>query len=1635
MENQLSFEVFLSDSDFKKRVNADIALAEKFNTTVGRLLIARQKVSGLSVAEARAAKITQQEAIAQQKLATEIQRTIAATDRAALAKAKLENANKRAANSEKKLASSIQSTSNNFSVQGRLLSNLKTLGTAYVSVFAAERFTTTLAKVSGEFELQRVSLRAILQDAQGADKIFNQIKGFAVESPYEFKDLISYTKQLSAFSVPIEELYDTTKRLADISSGLGVDMGRIILAYGQVRSAAVLRGQELRQFTEAGIPLVDQLAKKFSELEGRVVSAGEVFDKISKRMVPFQMIKDIFTELTSDGGMFFEMQEKQAQTLAGKISNLRDAYNLMLADIGDANSGTLKSGVDLIRSLFENWETVVNYIKAAGVAFGTFVVMHKVAGPIFNSINKEATKLIHLTTDFGPKMSKSQAMAVVALRRTESGFKSLKNTIAANKWTLILTAIAAIGTAVYNWYQNSRALRNELEKINTTGSIEAKNLSDSFKKLADEIVNANDGSIKQNELMQKLKRTYSDYLNVNDLTVQSLRDMKGAYDSLTGAIYDKAKADAYEKGIQAINEKYNPEQTENVNSLREHISGFKYKGQKISEKDVENIINKIIHQVNETLNVGEAIPANIVSRTVMEYFKTDKIAAALSGGGKADLVAPIGLSGIKDYVRTREKYFDELKKFEKNQAVLFSEAIVNTKEEADTITSINENFEKEKNDIRLQGAKNNKEASEVQDALKVVEINRLKALIAYYDKYGEKSDYGKKQAAKYRVELEKLTEVEAGWRSKVGNVITGRSEGAVFNVQQDETLVDYIRRLREEYKRLNEELNTLDGAYESEKEIADIRKQMTVLKELSNALKISLIEKKTDTSGDKDVIAQYKYDLEELKSAYKSYLEQTELFGEDIAAKNINNLFGIDFSAENLGEKAEKIFSSIEKINSESATKMRKDWDKWFGKEQENAIRERFKKVIEGISNELDKWNENFDFYKTLKEHGLSEDAAQNIAFGIKLDVKPDEIRENVKSLEKIINETFKTTDFTLSTEKDLLSQVQERYGLMLPPELLKKIEDTTKFIQSSYRTRLLAAIEYSNNTKDVEGRVVDIERVRDEHLQSIKDALLTGNISEDEYNILFEKITNNAQREIDELRMQAIELTDFWRTLFGDLDDISGSALLKTEKTAKDVIKQANDPSNQIKDKNGKVTGYKVTIDGKETEVTAKGLSKIAKGLKAIRNAYGSGYDNIVDGVKNLFDSLFNSKGDDGEKKSPAERIFDISRAVKQLGGDLSEAGIISDEAAQQVGNFADMGMGAARVAMNPADIGGWDQAIGGAVKFFSTLFSNDKHYQRLIEESQRRVKKLQNAYEDLDIAVENALGTGIYDYQADQIKNLREQGKELQLQADLERRKKNANKDTIEDLERQSKEAYQEAAKLIKQINEEILGSSIKDLAHNLGDALVDAFLRGEDAAQAWGKSVSDIVADITKRMLIQKLLEEPIGTIIKNYESKWDVSSEGDVASRVLDTLPEMSEDLKAAYLPFLQVLNNLPDDLKDLLYASSEAGDSLSSGIQGVTEDTAGLLASYINAIRQDVSINKYTMVSILTEMSRWRVVGTEILMYTKMIEANTMNTANAALEAATAAKRAAEASESINKGIKSVISPNKYGSGSAINVNA
>ena len=395
--------------------------------------------TNFTASDLRAAKAAaiQTKAEASAAAARELARQRAA--RAAKAELDLANARERSANAARRHMTATLNMNGAMNSQLSIVGQLRNEFLGLYSIYAAQNFLRAVVDIGGELENQKIAMASILQDEGKATTIFNQIKKLAVASPFGVMDLNQYAKQLSAYSIPYNELYDTMKRLADISAGVGVDMRRIILAYGQIKAAKFLKGTELRQLTEANIPMVDKLAERFSKLEGRIVSAGEVLDMISKKKVTFEDVKDVLWELTDDGGMFNNMQEVLSESVKSKWKNLADAIDIMLGDIAESTGSTLKWTAESLTTLAQNWKEVVPAIEAAVGAFGVYKVTTFGANRL---IGNESAALIKSTL---AAKQKAAANLVVAssyrtLTNAEKGLIASSNTMTTADWKALASS-------------------------------------------------------------------------------------------------------------------------------------------------------------------------------------------------------------------------------------------------------------------------------------------------------------------------------------------------------------------------------------------------------------------------------------------------------------------------------------------------------------------------------------------------------------------------------------------------------------------------------------------------------------------------------------------------------------------------------------------------------------------------------------------------------------------------------------------------------------------------------------------------------------------------------------------------------------------------------------------------------------------------------------------------------------------------------------------------------------------------------------------------------------------------------------------------------------------------------------------
>lgn len=359
--------------------------------------------------------------------------------------------------------------------------------TAVVFSFgAAKSFVEQIAEVRGQFELSERSLEAILQNKPKADEIFNKTVELAVKSPFRIKDLVDYTRQLSAYRIESDKLYDTTKRLADVSAGLGVDMGRLILAYGQVKAAAYLRGSEVRQFTEAGINMYGELQQYFKEVKGEAYTTAQIVDMISKRKVTFEDVEAIFQRITDKGGTFYNMQEIQAETLQGKISNLKDAFDIILNDIGKANEDTMKGMVSWGTSMLYNWKALAEIGKALIPILIALKVNSTFAKTSLGQAFSQAS---------GTGIVRYKALFVNSLNGMKKALKDfgglVKSSLSGIGVGLAIYAVAEVITTVYDKISkyNENVRKAEEETIKAKGAIGA--LAGTYNDLANAATNAN----------------------------------------------------------------------------------------------------------------------------------------------------------------------------------------------------------------------------------------------------------------------------------------------------------------------------------------------------------------------------------------------------------------------------------------------------------------------------------------------------------------------------------------------------------------------------------------------------------------------------------------------------------------------------------------------------------------------------------------------------------------------------------------------------------------------------------------------------------------------------------------------------------------------------------------------------------------------------------------------------------------------------------------------------------------------------------------------------------------------------------------------------------------------------------------
>lgn len=1443
----------------------------------------------------------------------------------------------------------IKSHSNLMNTSDQLMRKLALI----FSVSQIQGYLMNMVKVRGEFELQNTALASILQNKDQADKLFAQITELAVKSPFTLKELTTYTKSLSAYQVEYEKLYDTTKMLADVSAGLGVDMQRLILAFGQVKAANFLRGTETRQFTEAGINMLGELAKYYSELEERMVSIGEVQERQFKRMISFQDVEAVFKRLTSAGGMFYNMQEKQAETLAGMMSNLQDSIDIMLNDIGKGNESVIKDMIKNVRSIIENWREVAWYLEKIATAF----VVYKGAAMLAALGNNAFVKSLF-------QLNKTSIPALRNIAALKSSLFSLGRGIATAGIVFLVSWLVDLYRQATKTSRELKILGEELDKITSIDSSNVEKLVSSLDDLIARFKLSNEGTQERRDIISSINSSYGEYLNFVVDETTSIKDLTNAYDGVIKKIKEKAALSTLEKGYQEINKFYEDNLTEARKEFEKELSrglttdlgfgGFRksIKPTKDEINDLFNILQVRIKQTDKNLLDTSREQRNLLQEIVKDYYGQQ---VTLS----QDYLKTVSLIDL--FIQRKEKEEDLQNKINGayKETLKSREANIALTERENQLTLDKESINK----MVLSPYETKKR---IQEAVEKFELDKIDIKV----KFGEISEAeGKRQKdailnwATNTVKdvNNRIREELKGYSDEdLSKVLIGKEEQAtgLSTIQQT------VKQNWETQVKTIEQLTTLKNINISidEKLLENAQKLKIMYEAKARALGVELESKKESNRSDNSELNKLKDQISLLKKAGEEYDKLIKTYSSDEANRIIRDSYKDVFSNLSLSTTmtfdTDGIIEGMRALQYQTIEGGKEVVDKAIA----DLTSEKSIKVgvegLEEIQNQIDGIFKNYEFSLELQSAGIDPDAFKDMLKNLGasdaeislVGLDATTFEEAAKKVRDIISDLQKDGG---EKNLELARKYQEQLTQLEVKEARKRFDELYKLREKyqSNEEKILKA-QSSLNTDKNELAVLESMKASGVEVNREQEELLKLRIKAGEDAIL-------------QLKSEALQLTDFWQKLFGDLNDISVNSLVDLSRITEEIISNRK----EIRGDNGETKGYSSSYtdkDGIKRQVTLT-QQQYQRLLKQ--------NNQVADEVKkkNPFLALYQAilKGkNEGETQldyyTRLEGILsDVSNAAFQTAGNLLDIFGANDEAKEMLNSIKGIADGAVNLGMGVAKItsgdiiGGGMSAISGIASIVTSITKiGDKKKEKEIERQIELVEELQHKYENLEDAINSAYSLDTLSAGTKQMnENLKEQNKALEKAIAAEEDKKDTDSNRIKDYQQQIEANQKQIEENNKSLIESLGGfgtdDSVKSAAEEFAQAWLDAYLEVGNGLDGLQEKMDDWINNAIQKQILTQLSSKYITPILEEFNRMF---TEGSIGGQIMtgeelaawqklyDTKSEQFNEAAEAYIEALKQAGI------NIGGTSGEGMSGLSQSIQGITESQADALSAITESIR-------------------------------------------------------------------------------------
>lgn len=1494
------------------------------------------------------ARVAEVEARTAGKTAIQREQQRAATARAEQAELRLANAKNKSADATNR---QIAAEKTHLTYIQRLMQRLAIVGGLYQAI----GFVTRIREVTAEFELQRVALGAIIKDGYEASKMFEQIKAAAVKSPFEIKDLVSYTKQLAAYKIETKDLFDTTMQLADISAGLGVGMERLVLAFGQIRATGYLRAAEVRQLTEAGIPIVEELAKKLSEMRGEMVSAGDVMQMISERAISFGMVKEVFDDMTSAGGTFYKMQEKQAETLAGQWSNLKDTLSIMYDEIGRSSfvQGLLQGFIDSTKLLASYWDNVVRVISTIGAGLGAYVVVMKNATIASKALTVAEAKRIALESTEEARMPRrialllgqnnaikltialnkalifSQAKALAATNLLSKGFWKLTTAMLSNPYTVAIAALVALGTAIFAFSAKSKSAEESIEELN--GAVHK--LADVKKvtPLVDELdalsEKANKTAKEQKRLAQVTTeladrypvatRGVKEYGNEVEVTAEKVKKLHEAEMLAARKVTEatlKENEKLYEenaKKLAKINEKLARGTTSSF--VQGTIPGT---SQIITREFTDSEIIKLGEEAkklaDENIKLADAIKSAKIELGLMAKESTTAIDSF--GSWKAEIKKfNIGIKNLKgediqlfddDTINNFANLLDALER----TAELYKKNEEAVKSYSETLKS--ENISEEtKKDIEQRKAR----AEAERDTAKAVleHFNALHLLNKETEKEPKDSRLSdlKKQiqditnAYKKFIDLRKYMSKE----DALGNIATFFPSLGDFEPTY-ENMVARLEKMRDEVRaklaKSPADKTLIDMSRELEKSLADIK---------FDRLKTDLEQK----------LARLADDVAKTKTAKEFYDRILGITGDrELSATFTMSVYGEsgDELAQRTVRQLEAAFEGIDLSDAINYNNFQVDW----------------KKVA--------------DIYKAHQEDMLEANrkTAEELIKNAQK-VSADQIQQWVKELEQVKSYADKRVELARQTAEKIReieqSNIPQEQKDALTEQYRKREEEQASKLQYEAFKDSPAYVEMFNNLDNVSTKMLEHLREKLQGLQSewqnldptqlkelqsrlnaIDEQLVSRNPFKALANSIKEYYEQSKQGSRADAEKALSEALQKQANAYALLDERIKAVNSAQEQYDTSKARYGEDDERTIAAKNALGTAQdqlktqqKITDETDEAVDSAQKLVSAWDKIKACGRQALAGIDEFVQAIGQSATKIYEAFGGFGGDEADSEYFNSMVQGVSDLSSGIKDI-----------------------ASGNPVQV---IQGIGQAVSGISTLFTAGtiRKANKEIARQQEILKNLEYAYGRLENATKDALGSDYVKNYEERMRNLTAQQNAYLKQAEAERSKgKKADKAKIKEYENAARDTADEIKDMYGELSEYFLGTDLTSAARDFAQSWIEAYMQFGSTTEAMKGKFRDMIQNMIIESLAASVMKkalEPVYNAVEQYSpdgiSVEEATAIAQLASQAADDanvgMTNLMNALKQAGMDVRDTAGGLTGISKDIATASEESILGLAAGI--------------------------------------------------------------------------------------------------------